>query len=151
MTAQQGVYLDSCVLLSLFLADSGYGAAEQWLRRQGEAAILVSHWLLVEVAGVVSMCVRRGDLSAERAAAIHAEFECFRRERLQLLEPRANDFLQARAWLQDTNSPALRSGDALHLAIAQREQLTLVTADKALIQAAHQLGVAYQQISGQPT
>jgi len=45
MTAQQGVYLDSCVLLSLFLADSGYGAAEQWLRRQGEAAILVSHWL----------------------------------------------------------------------------------------------------------
>ena len=68
MTAQQGVYLDSCMLLSLFLADSGYGAAEQWLRRQGEAAIL-------------------------------------RRERLQLLEPRASDVLQARAWLQDTNSP----------------------------------------------
>ena len=59
------MYLDSCVLLSLFLADSGYGA------------------------GVVSLCVRRCDLSAERAAAIHAEFECC-------------------AWLQDTNSPALR-------------------------------------------
>jgi hypothetical protein len=28
MTARQGVYLDSCVLLSLFLADSGYGAGE---------------------------------------------------------------------------------------------------------------------------
>jgi hypothetical protein len=27
MTARQGVYVDSCVLLSLFLADSGYGAA----------------------------------------------------------------------------------------------------------------------------
>jgi predicted nucleic acid-binding protein len=105
----------------------------------------------VEVAGVVSLCVRRGDLRAERAAAIHAEFECFRRERLQLLEPRAGDFLQARAWLQDTNSPALRSGDALHLAIAQREQLTLVTADKALIQAAHHLGVAHHWISEQPT
>jgi predicted nucleic acid-binding protein len=104
----------------------------------------------VEVAGVVSLCVRRGDLSAERAAAIHAEFECFRRERLQLLEPRASDFLQARAWLQDTNGPALRSGDALHLAIAQREQLTLATADKALIQAAHHLGVAHHWISEQP-
>ena len=123
-----GVYLDSCVLLSLFLADSGYGAAEQWLRRQGDAAILVSHWLLVEVAGVVSLCVRRGELSAERAAAIHAEFECFRRERLQLLEPRA--------WFQG---------------IAQREQLTLATADRGLIQAAHQLGVAHQWISGQST
>lgn len=151
MTARQGVYLDSCMLLSLFLADSGYGAAEQWLRRQGEAAILVSHWLLVEVAGVVSLCVRRGELSAERAAAIHAEFDCFRRERLQLLEPRASDFLQARAWLQNTNSPALRSGDALHLAIAQRAQLTLVTADTALIQAAHHLGVAHHWISEQPT
>jgi predicted nucleic acid-binding protein len=53
--------------------------------------------------------------------------------------------------LQDTNSPALRSGDALHLAIAQREQLTLVTADKALIQAAHHLGVAHHWISEQPT
>ena len=53
MTARQGVYLDSCVLLSLFLADSGYGAAEQWLRLQGEAAILVSHWLLVEVAAML--------------------------------------------------------------------------------------------------
>jgi predicted nucleic acid-binding protein len=49
------------------------------------------------------------------------------------------------------NSPALRSGDALHLAIAQREQLTLATANRGLIQATHQLGVAYQQISGQPT
>jgi hypothetical protein len=113
MTARQGVYLDSCVLLSLFLADSGYTAAEQWLRLQGEAAIQVSHWLLVEFAGVVSLCVRRGELSAERAAAIHAEFECFRRERLQLLEQ--------------------------------------ATADRGLIQAAHQLGVAHQWISGPPT
>jgi predicted nucleic acid-binding protein len=52
--------------------------------------------------------------------------------------------------LQDTNGPALRSGDALHLAIAQREQLTLATADKALIQAAHHLGVAHHWISEQP-
>ncbi len=29
-------YVDSCVVLSLFLGDSGYGAAEQWLFNQGE-------------------------------------------------------------------------------------------------------------------
>jgi uncharacterized protein len=91
---------------------------------------------------VVSLC-------AEQAAAIHAEFECFRRERLQLVEPRGSDFLQARAWLQDTSGPPLRSGDALHLAIAQREQLTLATADKALIQAAHSLGLAHHWITEQ--
>ena len=30
------VYLYSCVVLSLFLGDSGYGAAERWLLAQAD-------------------------------------------------------------------------------------------------------------------
>jgi predicted nucleic acid-binding protein len=97
--------------------------------------------VLVEFASVVSLCVRRCDLTEDRARAIHAEFESFRRERLQLLEPRGTDFLMARQWLQEVESLPLRSGDALHLAIASREQLILTTADQALIQAAATLGL----------
>lgn len=149
--AAKPAYLDTCVVFSLFLADHGYGAAEQWLISQGKAPILVSHWLLVEFAGVVALCQRRGDLSPKRAAAIHSEFHCFRCERLQLVEPRASDFLQAQAWLQTSSGPPLRGADALHLAIAQRENLTLTTADRALIQAAHNLGVAHHWISTQPS
>ncbi len=67
-----------------------------------------------------------------------------------LVEPRGSDFLQAQAWLQDSSGPPLRSADALHLAIAHREQLTLTTADRALIEAAHRLGVAHHWISMQP-
>ena len=139
-------YVDTCVLLSLFLNDAGFLAAEKWFVNQGKAPLWVSHWVLVEFAGVVSLCARRGDLSNDRAGAIHAEFECFRRERLQLLEPRGTDFLQARQWLQAVESLPLRSGDALHLAIASREQLILTTADQALTLAAAALGLDHHWI-----
>lgn len=143
-------YVDTCVVLSLFLNDAGFPAAEQWFLDQGHAPLWVSHWVLVEFAGVVSLCVRRGDLSGDRAGAVHAEFECFRRERLQLLEPRGTDFLLARQWLQEVGSLPLRSGDALHLAIASREQLILATADQAMIQAAAALGLDHHWIGPDP-
>ncbi|KAF0652415.1 PilT protein domain-containing protein [Cyanobium sp. Copco_Reservoir_LC18] len=139
-------YVDTCVLLSLFLNDAGFPAAEQWLLDQGDSPLWVSHWALVEFAGVVSLCRRRGDLTNDRAAAIHKELESFRRERLQLLEPRGTDFLQARQWLQELASLPLRSGDALHLAIAGREKLRLATADQTLIRAAPALGLVHQAI-----
>jgi predicted nucleic acid-binding protein len=139
-------YLDSCVVLSLFLGDSGYGAAEQWLLAQADQPLWVSHWVLLEFSGVVALCLRRGELTAERCLAIHAEFECFRQERLSLLEPRGADYLQARQWLQEFNSPSLRSGDALHLAMAKRQSLKIASADQGLIKAAEALGLAFQLI-----
>ena len=46
----------------------------------------------------VRLGLRRGDLTAQRSLAIHAEFECFRLEWLGLLEPRGADYIQARQW-----------------------------------------------------
>lgn len=142
--AGQASYVDSCVLLSLFLGDSGFAAAETWLLDQGSRPLWISHWVLLEAAGVLALCIRRGDLSSQQAAAIQAEFEAFRRERLSLIEPRGVDFLQARQWLlagpgATELACVLRSADALHLAMAQRNGLELVTADGALARAALQL------------
>ena len=134
-------YVDSCVLLSLLLGDSGYGAAERWLNQQGEQPLWISHWVLLEVAGVIALCRRRGDLSTTQVGTIQHHFEAFRQERLSLIEPRGTDFLQARAWLDDGEPVSLRSGDALHCAIAKREQLRLTTADRNLSRAAQQLGL----------
>ena len=139
-------YLDSCVVLSLFLGDSGYGAAEQWLQAQADQPQWVSHWVLLEFSGVVALCLRRGELTAERGLAIHAEFECFRQERLSLLEPRGADYLQARQWLQEFKGPSLRSGDALHLAMAKRQNLTIASADQGLVKAAEALGLLHQLV-----
>ena len=125
-------YGDSCVLLSLLLGDSGYTDSERWLINQGDQTLWISHWVLLEVAGVIATCVRRGQLTAEQAQTIGSEFESFRQERLTLIEPRGTDFLQARQWLERCLHLPLRSGDALHLALANRHQLTLVSADHAL-------------------
>lgn len=56
-------YVDICVLLSLFLNDACFLAAEQWFLNQGNAPLWVSHWVLVEFAGVVSLSVCAGVIS----------------------------------------------------------------------------------------
>ena len=139
-------YVDSCVLLSLLLGDSGYDDSERWLLSQGDQSLWISHWVLLEVAGVIATCVRRGQLTAEQAQTIGSEFESFRQERLTLIEPRGTDFLQARQWLERCLHLPLRSGDALHLALAQRQQLTVVSADRALARCAESLGLPLQLI-----
>ena len=139
-------YGDRCVLLSLLLGDSGYTDSERWLINQGDQTLWISHWVLLEVAGVIVTCVRRGQLTAEQAQTIGSEFESFRQERLTLIEPRGTDFLQARQWLERCLHLPLRSGDALHLALAQRQQLTVVSADRALARCAESLGLPLQLI-----
>ena len=139
-------YVDSCVLLSLFLGDSGYTDSERWLINQGDQTHWISHWVLLEVAGVIATCVRRGQLTAEQAQTIGSEFESFRQERLTLIEPRGTDFLQARQWLERCLHLPLRSGDALHLALAQRQQLTVVSSDRALARCAESLGLPLQLV-----
>jgi predicted nucleic acid-binding protein len=139
-------YVDSCVLLSLLLGDSGYTDSERWLINQGDQTLWISHWVLLEVAGVIATRVRRGQLTAEQAQTIGSEFESFRQERLTLIEPRGTDFLQARQWLERCLHLPLRSGDALHLALAQRQQLTVVSADRALASCTESLGLPVQLI-----
>lgn len=139
-------YVDNCVLLSLLLGDSGYDGCERWLINQCDQSLWISHWVLLEIAGVIATCVRRGQLTAEQAQTIGSEFESFRQERLTLIEPRGTDFLQARQWLERCLHLPLRSGDALHLALAQRQQLTVVSADRALARCAENLGLPLQLI-----
>ena len=142
-----GTYVDSCVLLSLLLGDSGYDLAEGWLDRQSDQPLWISHWVLLEVAGVIAVCRRRGDISVAEAERMQDAFEAFRQARLGLIEPCAEDFLQARAWLHEAEHVALRSGDALHCAIAKREQLLLTSADRNLGKAAEELGVGFALLS----
>jgi hypothetical protein len=53
-------YGDSCLQFSLLLGDSGTEDSERWLPNQGDQALWIRHWVLLEVAGVIATCVRRG-------------------------------------------------------------------------------------------
>jgi len=125
----RGSYLDTCVLVSLFHNDAGYGAAEHWLACNHEAA------------PATALRSRRHQLGAGRVTRIHGELEAFRRERLSLVEPCGADFEQACGWLVQGEDLGLRGGDALHLAVAHRHGLEMVSADQILVAAAAHLGV----------
>ena len=138
-------YLDTSLLISLFHNDSGYAAAEAWLVAAA-AELWISHWVLLEFASATTVRLRRGDLNAARAEHLRAALEAFRRERLGMLEPRGDDFLCAQRWLEQAPACGLKGVDALHLAIAHRHGLTLITADQALIRAAEALSIPAQPI-----
>ena len=61
---------------------------------------------------------------------------------VSLIETLASDFLQARQWPERCLHLPLRSGDALHLALAKRQQLTVVSEDWALARCAESLGLS---------
>jgi predicted nucleic acid-binding protein len=66
MGARPGCYVDTCLLVSLFLQDEGYATAEHWLAGSAGEALWVSHWVLLEFAAAVGLRVRRGDLEPRR-------------------------------------------------------------------------------------
>jgi predicted nucleic acid-binding protein len=135
-----GFYVDTCLLVSLFHNDSGYPAAETWLTHVIERELWISHWVLLEFASATALRQRRGELESGRIQVLQAALEQFRAERLGMLEPRGDDFLLARSWVQElSHSAGLRAADALHLAVTHRHGLTLVSADRTLVTAAQQL------------
>ena len=140
-------YVDTRVLVSLFHGDSGFGAAEAWLIAAADQVIWISHWVLLEFASATAMRLRRGDLAIARAAALQAALEDFRRERLAMLEPRGEDFLVARHWIESGGAAELRAAEGLHLALAHRQDLHLVSADQLLVRAAHGLGIEAELVA----
>jgi predicted nucleic acid-binding protein len=136
-----GCYVDTCLLVSLFHGDSGYGAAETWLAACADQELWISHWVLLEFASATAVRLRRGDLRASKAEALQTALEAFRQGRLAMLEPRGEDFLLARSWIQAHGDCGLRAADGLHLALARRQGLRLASADQTLVAAAEALGV----------
>ena len=141
-----GLYVHTCLLVSLFHNDSGYPAAEAWLTQVKDGDLWISHWVLLEFASATALRQRRGALDSSRIEALQVALEQFRTERLGMLEPRGEDFLLARAWVQKLSKSGLRAADALHLdalhlAVAHRHGLALVSADRTLVTAARQLQI----------
>ena len=134
-------YLDTCLLVSLAFGDGGFPALEIWLEQAQSSSLWISQLVILELSDVLARSQRRGDRSAGQVAGMHLMLSEFAKERLGLLEPRSPDFERACEWVKDSRSPALRGADALHLAIAQSQNLELITADQALVQAAQARGI----------
>ncbi len=101
----------------------------------------------VELHSAVSRKVRVGDLRSTAGRRILALF------RRHIVEGRYHhvpledeDYRVAKRWLGDFAIP-LQALDALHLAVATTNDLTLLTSDAGLISAAKKLGIRHQRVA----
>ena len=139
------VYVDTSVLAAYYCPEALSTEAERVLRQCDVPAI--SLLVDVELHSALARKVREGALSKLDATRISTEFRlhveaaCYTFLPLDSLHYRL-----ARDWI-GSFSVALRTLDALHLAVAFGSEATLLTADRGLAKAARELGVRTQFVS----
>ena len=134
------IYADTNLLLSLLCEDDLSGAADAWYRKV-EQPVAISLWGVLEFRSNIGLRVRKGWLPRVKGQAAISELDQLTRASLHSLVPTEGDFVKARDWLASPGC-ALRSGDALHLAIAFGHGcVEFVSFDRALGAAAKKLGL----------
>ncbi len=132
------IYADTNILLSIFCPDALTEAAFLWYR-QSDAPVALSTWTVMEFRANIGIRVRKAELSRAIGLAAIERFDAATKSNMRLLTPLAEHFDIANRWLAKPDC-ALRSGDALHLAIAiERQCSQLVTFDRSFGSAAKKL------------
>lgn len=132
------VYVDTSVLAAYYCTEPLSAAAQTAIRAAHEPVI--SLLVEVEFAAAVALKVRTGELTAVTGREVLAVFRQHLRDgRFRVMAIESRNYEQAREWLSLFAVP-LRTLDALHLATALANGLTLLTADKTLAQYAKRFG-----------
>ena len=138
-------YIDTSVLTSYYIPDSGSDMAQQVIERIRNPNI--STLTQVEFTCTLARNVRNKTVSKEHAHRIVTLLdEHVRAPYYQLLQFRPKNYVQAQNWLARFNSP-LRVLDALHLAVAHEHGCRLLTADRDMAKAARQFKVRCRLIA----
>lgn len=138
-------YLDASVVLAYYL-DESYSQRAQQIYRQ-RTGLVCSDLAELEVYSGLSRLVRTGSLALGAARQAGDLFEehlgagLYTRLHLQ-----ADHYRWAQAVIARFDLP-LKAPDALHLAAAQRDGLTIVTADRQMARNAEALGVTVDLIA----
>lgn len=113
---------------------------QTWLGRQQTGTLLISDWVVTELASALSIKVRTGELSAEDRARLASLFTRLRTESLTVSPLNRSHFATAARFVEQV-SLGLRAADALHVAVAAEYSATLCTLDRRLAEAATILAV----------
>ncbi len=127
-------YLDTSVLTGYYCAEERSDRVQQLLSSIREPVI--SSLVAVEFHCAVSRKMRAGAMDQTAALRVFSEFQRHVREpRYRVVPIREGDYALAQEWITQMISP-LRVLDAIHLAAAFSNGLTLITADKVLAESA---------------
>ena len=133
-------YLDVNVLVALFVADPLNDRAEKAIRDLNDD-LNISDLSTAEFSAVIARRVRTRDLNGSEARTAFTQFDAWCADYARTIEIAGGDVTTATAWMRRLDF-ALRTPDALHIAIAQRAGCTLLTFDRAMTKVARTLGLA---------
>lgn len=143
------VYIDTSVWVAALCREPFTPMAQAWLEQQAPGALSVSGWVQAEFASALSMKQRIGHLDPAQAAEVMTLFSATIEHACRRVSVEEADFALAARLVADADS-GLRAGDALHLAMAAREGLALVTFDSLLAKAAVRFGVQARLLQEEP-
>jgi predicted nucleic acid-binding protein len=140
----EAVYLDSSVVVAYYLPEP---ISERVQALYGTCSSpVISDLVELEVIAALSLRHRIGDLTHVEAGRVMSLFNEHLEAGLYAQRRLLRDHYR---WARDAISRfdlPLKSPDALHLAAAQSDRLSLITADRQLARNADALGVAFELI-----
>lgn len=138
------LFLDTSIVVALYIPEEKSSRAEKLIAQEKQLA--VCSLTEVEFNSAVSRQVRMKALSRNQGHQVISEFQLHQKQRVFIPYPiMQKDYEIARDWLSTFDS-SLRTLDALHLAVAYSNKLTLATADKDFAKSAKVLGISVRTI-----
>ena len=140
------IYCDTSLRVpALLLNEPASLTAKAWLSREEHQGLATSAWVHVELAGATAMKTRRRDLDDATRARTLQLWSSMQTSFSTL--PIGPEHSEHAAMLLLQPGSRLRSGDALHLAVALVHGCRLATLDHDLHEAAMQYGIGTDVIA----
>jgi predicted nucleic acid-binding protein len=138
-------YLDTSVLAAYYCPERLSGKVQKALAGIQDPAI--SPLVELELHSAAAQKVRTRELAGAAARRVISQFQLHLAEgHYREVPTGAREYELAREWIAGFSAP-LRTLDALHLAAAFANELTLLTADRSLARSARHFGVKVELIA----
>ena len=134
------VYLDTSVVIPLFIREDHSARVEEWLNSLREK-LYYSHLVAGEFNSAVSRHVRKGEIDPDQASVIRDDAAQWLQNEIHCVAIDDED-IQLASRAVANPKPKLLMPDAIHLVLCARMNLKLATFDKDLLVIAQREGVA---------
>ena len=139
------IYLDTSVLVALWANEPMTFAVQKWMSQQRTENLYISRWCITEFSSAMAGKLQIGSITEYARAEALAAFGSAVRRSFSVLEVDQHAFQRAAIFANQAGL-RVRSGDALHLAVAAGEGLPIVTLDQGMQAAAKALGIGVIEI-----
>jgi uncharacterized protein len=134
------IYIDTSVIVAALTIETRSARATRWLADQNPGVLIISQWVATEFASALGMKRRQKTISDDDFTTATIAFQKLARDHCQIAQINRIHFDAAARYLTDYKL-GLRSGDALHLAIAADNDASICTLDQRLFDAGRALGI----------